>query len=98
MASSHQSYQYASFSSSSTTTDNGVQKSGSAYQEISRADPSGTRVQTTTQEMGGPVVQETRFYDAEGREVVGGGRIEDAQQPPPPQGRIESVEEDGDEK
>jgi hypothetical protein len=98
MASSQQSYQYASFSTSSSTTDNGVQRSGSAYQKISCADPSGARVQTTSQELGGPVVQETRFYDAEGREVVDGGRRIGGAQQAPPQARIESVEDDDEEK
>jgi len=52
-------------------------------------------VQTTSQNLGEPAVQETRFFDAEGREVLEGGRTVGAGRGQV--GRIEGVEEVGDE-
>lgn len=69
--------------------DNGVRQTGSAYQETSHVDPSGARLQTTSQTMGEPAVQETRYFDAEGREVFSDGkRRVDTQAP---QGKIEDL-------
>jgi hypothetical protein len=95
MASS-QSYQYATYISSSSTTENGVQRTGRAYQETSHVDPSGARVQTTSQNLGELAVQETRYYDAEGNQVLSGGKKLRGGQTP--QGRIEAVEDVDDEE
>lgn len=70
--------------------DDGVHRTGSAYQQTSHADPTGTRIQTTSQNLGEEPVQETRFYDAQGNKVMGsgGGAIGGAQAT---QGRIEEL-------
>lgn len=88
--SSSQQYQYSSYSSTSSTTENGVHRTGSAYQQTSQADPSGSRIQTTSQNLGEQPVQQTRYYDAEGNKVLGtGGQIGGAQAAT--QGRIEEI-------
>jgi hypothetical protein len=88
-SSSQQHYQYSSFSSTSSTVDDGSRRTGSAYQEESHVDPSGARLQTTSQSMGEPAVQETRYFDAEGHEVFSDGtRLGDTQAP---QGKIEDL-------
>ncbi|KAI9658169.1 MAG: hypothetical protein M1831_004016 [Alyxoria varia] len=65
--SSYSSQSYSSYSSSSTS---GGQTTGSAYAQQSQTDPSGTKVQTKSQNLGEPVVSETRQYDAQGRPVL----------------------------
>jgi hypothetical protein len=72
MSSSNYSYSSSSFTSS--TSFSGGQGTGQAYQSTTHSDPSGTRVQTTSQNLGEPPVQETRHYDADGRQVLDGGR------------------------
>lgn len=67
MSHSYSSSSYTSYSSSSTSADGRV--TGSTHKEESIANPSGASVRTTTQNLGEPVIQETRHYDAEGREV-----------------------------
>jgi len=73
---------YSSFSSSSST--NG-QTQGSRHVHESHTDPSGTTTRTSSQRNGGPVVEETRSYDSQGRELLEGApgttgqsRIQDA--------------------
>ena len=88
MASSEH-YQFSSYSSTSSTVDDGVHRTGSAYQETSHVDSSGARVQMTSQNLGEPPVQETRYYDAQGNQVLSDGkRIGGARAP---QGKIEDV-------
>ena len=59
--------------SSSTSTGGDTQTQGQAYSQETRSDPSGTTVQTSSQRLGEPVVQETREYDAQGRELLTDG-------------------------
>jgi hypothetical protein len=67
----------------------GVRQTGSAYQELSHIDPSGARVQTTSQNIGEPAVRETKYFDAQGNQVFSDGRrIGGAQAP---QGKIEDI-------
>lgn len=92
MSSPQQHYQYSSFSSTSSTTDNGTRRTGSAYQEESHVDPSGARWQRTSQNMGEPAVQETRYFDSDGHEVFSDGkRLGGPQAPQAPQGKIEDL-------
>jgi hypothetical protein len=39
------------------------------------SDPSGTRVQTASQNLGEPIVHETRHYDSEGRQILENGKL-----------------------
>lgn len=76
--------------------DDGVHRTGSAYQETSHVDPSGARVQTTSQKLGELPVQETRYYDAQGNQLFSDGRqIGGAQAP---QGKIEDVTDEDDQE
>jgi hypothetical protein len=84
MSSNSQStYSYSSSSYSSSTSSRDGQRSGHAYAETAHSNPSGTTVNRRSQNLGEPVVEETSYYDAEGRpvqSVEGGGergRIED---------------------
>lgn len=89
--SSQQSSSYTSFTStsySSSSSSNGQTVSGQRAMQTSSTDPSGqTTVKQAAQNLGEPVVAETRTYDQEGRRLMGGegaegvnmgrGRIED---------------------
>lgn len=77
-----------SYSTSSSSSSNGEQTTGHRSTHQSNTDPvHGTTVQSTSQNLGEPAVQETRHYDPQGRELLegagsGGGaaasrRIED---------------------
>ena len=59
-----------SYSSSSSNVDG--QTSGHRSVQQSYTDPSGTTVKQSTQNLGEPVVEETRRYDAQGRELIEG--------------------------
>jgi len=74
--SSFTSTSYSSFSSSSSS--NG-QTGGSHHSHQSHTDPSGTTTRTTSQNAGGPVVEETRSYDPHGRELLSGAQGSDGQ-------------------
>jgi hypothetical protein len=76
--------------------DDGVRRSGTAYQETSHVDPSGARVQTTSQNLGEPAVQETKYYDAQGNQVLNDGRRIGGVQAP--QGKIEEIGEADDQE
>jgi hypothetical protein len=43
--------------------------------QTTSSDPTGTKVQTASQNLGEPTVRETRYYDAEGRQILEGGRV-----------------------
>jgi hypothetical protein len=43
--------------------------------QTTSSNPSGTKVQTASQNLGEPAVRETRYYDAEGRQILEGGRV-----------------------
>lgn len=74
---SQQSSSFTSFTStsySSSSSSNGQQVSGQRAMQTSSTDPSGqTTVQSASQNLGEPVVQETRTYDQEGRQLISGG-------------------------
>lgn len=74
-----------SYSSYSSSSSNG-QTTGSAQHQSSHTDPSGTTVRSVTQNLGEPMVEETRQYDASGRELPSTGGD---------QARIEDVTEEG---
>lgn len=85
-SSSFTSSSYSFSSSSSSSNVNGEQTStGYRTMQQTNTDADGNRtVQSATQNLGQPVVQETRQYDAQGREMLTGsggdgarGRIED---------------------
>lgn len=78
-------------------TDDGGRRTGSAYQETSHVDPSGARIQTTSQNIGEPAVQETRYFDAQGNEVFGDGKGVGGAQAAP-QGRIEDISDADDQE
>ncbi|KAK7737890.1 hypothetical protein SLS53_006268 [Cytospora paraplurivora] len=62
-------YSYSSTSYSSNQTRNG-QTTGHTYSEEQHSDPHGTAVRTTTQnDPNQPFIQETRYFDAGGREI-----------------------------
>jgi hypothetical protein len=93
---SSQNYTYTSqtFYSSSSTS-NG-QKSGHAYHQTTHSDPYGTHVQTTSQNLGEPPVQDIRSFDSAGRPIAESGRTIGAGSRDA--GRIQAVEEVEDEK
>ena len=65
------SFSSSSYSYSSSSSSNG-QSTGHRYAEHSQSNPSGTRVQTASQNLGEPVYTETRQYDPQGRPQVEG--------------------------
>lgn len=85
----------SSFSASySYSSNNNGQRSGQAYRKEAHSTPQGTSTRTTTQNLGEPTVQETRHYDANGRELLGSGQA--ANRPAIQQsggGRVEEIEE-----
>ncbi len=70
------SHYYTSFSSSSfsTATSSNGQRSGQAYRQTAHSTPSGTTTQTASQNLGGPVIYETKQFDAHGRQILEDGR------------------------
>lgn len=69
---SSSSVSYSTSSSSSSTSNNG-QTTGYRTMQQSSSDPvNGTTVRSATQNLGEPAVQETRHYDAQGRELLEG--------------------------
>jgi hypothetical protein len=92
---SSQRYAVSSYSCSTTSSDSGTRTMGKAYEATAHTDPSGTRIHTTSRNLGGPMIEETRYYDSEGNQVLEGGKtIKDSSRQV---GRIESVEEIDDE-
>ncbi|KAL1624812.1 hypothetical protein SLS56_007612 [Neofusicoccum ribis] len=86
-----QSFFSTSFSYSMSSS-NG-QSSGQAYRRESHSTPQGTSTRTSTQKLGEPMVQETRHYDSQGRELLGSGQ---PHRPPIQQsggGRVEEIDE-----
>ncbi|KAF2719204.1 hypothetical protein K431DRAFT_305364 [Polychaeton citri CBS 116435] len=61
-----------SYSSSSSSSNNNGNVTGSRQTEQSFTDPSGTKVTSATQNMGEPIIQESREYDSQGRELLTG--------------------------
>lgn len=65
---------FSSTSYSSSSSSNGQQVSGHRAMQTSSTDPSGqTTVKQAAQNLGEPIVQETRTYDQEGRQLISGG-------------------------
>lgn len=91
--SSKSTFSYSSQSYSSSSTTRNGQTSGQRYASVTHSNPSGTTVRKGYQNIGEAPVEETRYYDAEGRlvqslqgneeragidgRVNGGARIED---------------------
>ncbi|TVY34114.1 hypothetical protein LOCC1_G007790 [Lachnellula occidentalis] len=67
-------FSYSSSSFVSASSSSGGQRTGQAYQSTTYSDRSGTRVQTTSQNLGQPPIQETRKFDANGRQILEGGQ------------------------
>jgi hypothetical protein len=90
------SYSYSSSTYSSTSTTRNGQRTGQAYQQQTSSDPSGTAMHMTAQQLGQPAVQESRYYDAEGRQILEDGRVlgQSAQSAGSEQRRIEDVSEE----
>lgn len=82
MSSNYSSYSSSSTSYASTTANGSTLTSGTRSVQTSHTDASGTTVvNTATQNLGEPAVQESRRFDSQGRELVGesadgGSRIE----------------------
>ena len=91
MSSSHTYSSYSSASYSSITSTNG-QRTGTAYQQTTTSNPSGTTVNTRSQNLGEPVVQETRNYDNAGNQILEDGRVIGEGNAGWQQGRIADVE------
>jgi len=43
--------------------------------QTTSSNPSGTKIQTTSHNLGEPAVHETRYYDAQGNQILEGGRV-----------------------
>lgn len=65
---------YVSTSVSYTTSSSNGQRNGQAYRKESHSTPEGRTTRTSTQNLGQPMVQETRHYDGQGRELLGSGQ------------------------
>lgn len=72
---SSQNFSYSSVSYTSSSSANGTQTSGTRQAQSSYTDASGTTVRTAEQNLGGPVVQEERRYDGQGRELLNGAGV-----------------------
>ncbi|TKA26850.1 hypothetical protein B0A50_04296 [Salinomyces thailandicus] len=87
----------SSYSYTSSTSSNGQTTTGQRAAQQTYTDPSGaTTIQQTAQNMGDPMIQETKRYDAAGNQLLegaGAGRIAGAGAGMP-QGRIEEVGDD----
>lgn len=70
-----QTYSYTTSSSYSSRTSSHGQTTGQAYQQTTHSDPSGSRVQTRSQNLGNAAVEETRYFDSQGREVFEDGKM-----------------------
>jgi len=75
----------SSYSFSSSSSSSNGQSTGHRSVQQSHSNPSGTTVQSASQNLGEPVVQQTRRYDAQGRELLEGANDTGAQR------RIEDV-------
>ncbi|KAF2225577.1 hypothetical protein BDZ85DRAFT_231440 [Elsinoe ampelina] len=71
--SSSSNFNFSSSTSYSTSTTTNGQTTGSQYTQQSTGNPQGTTVHTTSQNLGEDPVNETRQYDAQGRELLSGG-------------------------
>ncbi|KAL9088523.1 MAG: hypothetical protein Q9159_003013 [Coniocarpon cinnabarinum] len=72
MSNSNTYYSSTSFSSSSYSSTSNGQTTGYRQASHTQTDPSGTRVQSASQNAGQPVITESRQYDAQGRPMVEG--------------------------
>ena len=71
MSSHSSSFTSSSYSFSSSSTNNNGQTTGTTRTTQSHTNPEGTSVRTTSQNIGGPTIEETRHYDSQGREQLG---------------------------
>ncbi|KUJ08340.1 uncharacterized protein LY89DRAFT_691192 [Mollisia scopiformis] len=68
------SYSYSSSTSFSWSASSNSGQTGHAYQQTRSSNPSGTTIHTRAQRLGEPIIQETRRFDAEGRQILEDGR------------------------
>lgn len=87
------SYSSSSFSYSSSSSSSNGQTSGKAYHKETHSNPQGTTTRTTSQNMGEPMIQETRHFDASGRELLGSGQAATRPAIEQPRGRVEEIDE-----
>jgi len=66
------SFSYTSSSSFSSSSSSNGQTTGSHRSQHTVTDPSGTRVKTTSGNIGGPTYEDSRSYDSQGRELLEG--------------------------
>lgn len=83
--SSSSTFTSSTYSYSSSGTSNGQQVTGERHAHQAYTDPSGTTVKTASQNLGEPMMQETRQYDSEGRQLLEAAGSESANR------RIEDV-------
>lgn len=100
---SYSSSSFMSWSSTTTTNNNSggggnKQTRGQAYMREAHSNPTGSATRTTTQTLGQQPIQETRFYDARGRERLPYHANSQQQRQPAviAQGRIEEIADDDD--
>ena len=87
MSSSH-SFSSTSYSSYSSSSSSNGQTTGSHHSQHTVTDSSGNKqVKTTSGDLGGPVYEDSRSYDAQGRELLEGSGSTGRNQP-----RIQDVE------
>lgn len=90
------SYSFSSSSYSSNSNTRNGETTSHSHSAEKHSDPRGTTVRTTTQNNGGPAVEDTRYFDASGREVPAdrlreGRTLEGAGASSDTRGRIEDV-------
>src|ERR1700733_7956918 len=89
---SNQTYSsYSSTSYSATSSING-QRTGTAYQRTTSSGPGGTTVNMRSQNLGEPMVEETRNYDSAGNQILEDGRVVGQGGTGKPQGMITDVD------
>ncbi|KAK8165349.1 hypothetical protein BKA80DRAFT_309457 [Phyllosticta citrichinensis] len=102
MSSWNISYSLSSFMSWSSTTNNGggnKHTRGQAYMREAHSNPTGSATRTTSQTLGQQPIQETRFYDARGRERLPYHANSQQRQPAAiAQGRVEEIADDDDQQ
>ncbi|KAI6802313.1 hypothetical protein KC332_g15253 [Hortaea werneckii] len=94
--SSSSTFSSTSYSYSSSSSSSGGQTTGHRVAEQTYTDPSGTTVNQAAQNLGQPMVQETKHYDAQGNQMLegaGAGRI-GGSAGAMPERRIEDVSDD----
>ncbi len=97
MSSRYHSSTSFSFSYSSSSASD-AQATGKAYRKTTQSTPQGTKVQTTSHSLGEMPVQETKYFDREGRQVLESGKQVGSGAYKQEVGRIQGVEDVRDEE